>query len=198
MAQPAVGVQRSPYRPECRVERARLKRCAICDGLFLYCAKHGLRRYRFCSSACAATGAKAREHKARKAYRATPEGKAQRADEERRRRQRQHDSVGDRCGPAEPELVKCALPPPPARPDPERPAEPVAFRVEVPRELARVARQLCARRQELACVACGRRGYVAAVVVRSRDRRATAGRGPRPAGARPTARAGPARGARPA
>lgn len=180
------------------MERARLKRCAICDGWFLYCAKDGLRRYRFCGSACAAAGAKAREHKARKAYLATPEGKAQHADEERRRRQRQHDSVGDHSGPAAPALVKWEAPPLPARPDPERPAALVAFRVEVPPELARAARQLCARRQELACVGCGRRGYVAAVVVRSRGRRATAGRGRRPAGGWLGPRAGPAPGARPA
>jgi hypothetical protein len=73
--------------------------------------------------------------------------------------------VGDHSGQAviSEGKVEAMKPPPIPRAVPEE--EPVEWCVEVPPELASVARRLRRERQEMTCVVCGCRGYVAAVRV---------------------------------
>jgi hypothetical protein len=99
------------------------------------------------------------------AYRRSPEGKAQHADEERQRRARKRESVGDQSRTAAEVVgkVEAMKTPPISCAAPED--EPVEWCVEVPPELASVAQRLRRKRQEMTCVVCGCRGYVAAVRV---------------------------------
>ena len=148
------------------METARLKRCTRCRSLYLFCKDDGARRrYKYCSDECAAAGKAETDRKARKSYRAKDYGKAQHADEERSRRERQRESMGDQNGrPGEGASKLVAM----KAPESSRSLleqEPAEWRVEVTPELAAVARRLRAQRKEMTCVVCGRRGYVAAVVV---------------------------------
>jgi hypothetical protein len=140
--------------------------CGLCGRAFLWGKGHeGNGRYLYCSAECAAIARTASCRKARRTYRESAEGKAQHADEERRRRARQRDSVGDQCEQVaqveakveamKPAPIACAV----------AEEEPVEWCVEVTPELAAAARRLRRQRKEMTCVVCGRRGYVVAVVV---------------------------------
>lgn len=146
--------------------RAQLKWCDHCGLPYLYgkgeCARA---RYKYCSAACAAAARKIQNKLHHDAYYGTDEGRAQHADEERRRRTRQRAGVGAQSGKAEETVVKVAGMKPPQRRCAAPAEEPVEWLVEVLPAEARKARRLCARRQELRCVVCGVRGYVAQVAV---------------------------------
>jgi len=143
-----------------------LSRCARCGREFLYGVGHGgARQYRYCSVECAAASRDSKKRKYRLAYRRSPEGKAQHADEERRRRERRRNSVGDHSGQAVISKGNVEAMKPPPNPCAASKEEPVEWCVEVPPELASVARRLRRERKEMTCVVCGCRGYVAAVRV---------------------------------
>jgi hypothetical protein len=148
------------------VEPARLNRCAQCQELYLYCKEDGVRRrYKYCSDECAAAGKAETDRKARHDYRSKGYGKAQHADEEQRRRDRLRNSVGDQNGQPREGTSKLVAMKAPECPRFVQEQDPVEWCVEVPPELSAVARRLCRARKEMTCVVCGRRGYVAAVVV---------------------------------
>lgn len=70
--------------------------CKRCQRGFLYCRGREPGR-RYCGEACATEATEAREQRARKKYRDSPEGKAQHRDEEAERRGRRRvERVGDR------------------------------------------------------------------------------------------------------
>lgn len=159
-----------------------MARCAHCGREFLYGIAHGgTRHYRYCCAECAAASRDSKERQYRLAYRRSREGKAQHADEERRRRARRRNSVGDHSGQAVKSECKVEAMKPPPIPCATPEEEPVEWCVEVPPELASVAQRLRRQRQEMRCVVCGVRGYVAAVrVVRPKapKRRQGSPRGP--------------------
>jgi hypothetical protein len=148
------------------VETARVKRCAQCQELYLYCKGDGTRRrYKYCGTACAAAGKAETDRKARHDYRSKDYGKAQHADEEQRRRERQRDSVGDQNGRPGEGTSKLVAMKAPECPKTALEQEPVEWCVEVTPKLAAAAQRLRRQRKEMTCVVCGRRGYVVAVVV---------------------------------
>ena len=148
------------------MEIARLKCCEHCRNLYLFCKGDGVRRrYKYCGAECAAAGKSATDRKARKSYRSKDYGKAQHADEEERRRGRKRNSVGDQNGQPREVTSKLVAMKAPECPRSVLEQEPVEWCVEVPPELVVDARRLCRQRKEMTCVVCGRRGYVAAVVV---------------------------------
>lgn len=143
-----------------------MEQCALCGQVFLYGKSHeGPAHYCYCSDECASLARTACCRRARRIYRASPEGKAQHADEERRRRARRRDSVGDQCSKQEEAELKVEAMKPLPIPCAVREEEPLEWCVEVPLELVADARRLRTQRKEMTCVVCGRRGYVAAVVV---------------------------------
>jgi hypothetical protein len=144
--------------------------CARCQQAFLYCRGREPGR-RYCGESCATEAKEVRERKARKKYRASPEGQEQHRDEEAERRERhRQEAVGDRrLGPASCEVQRVASASPYAHAVEEgrgEPGEDEGERVEWvlvawPGVLAAAGALLGA---EVECPGCGRRGPVVRVV----------------------------------
>lgn len=144
--------------------------CKRCQQGFLYCRAREPGRL-YCCEECAAGATKERERKARKKYRASPEGQEQHNDEEAERRgRRQLERVGDRRPePVQGQLQMVATTAPYAlaveekRDGPGRDkGEPVEWVLVAWPGLLLDAEQMLGTR--VGCPWCGRRGTVVRVV----------------------------------